>query len=326
MYNIIIIVCLIILFFTVLLGLIVNSQISNKNFVEKNSATNYRLLVSAQCKAYQDWQSVGVYWSAKKHWPGVGYTRLLSCSPVKRVLYKYHETVPSYLASDWSKHPDTGDDYPPYNRPISIKEYFERGMPQEEYMIIIDPDTIIRKPLNDIPVSRGKPVAQRYDYLYNKNALSILGKKFLGTDKDLQPLGMPMIIHKEDLARLAPLWLEYTEKIRQDPECKELSEWVAEMHSYCLAAAHLKLKHTVRNNLADRTPYNRMDDPYVLHYDLKHKCSNFEWDKRDYMNGDLLTGNSLMPTPDNPPNERFSQVFDTINEALIECRKHNLDK
>ena len=49
--------------------------------------------------------------------------------------------------------------------------------PQEEYMVIIDPDTIIRKPLDNLGVERGKPIAQRYDYLTDKNALAKLGKK-----------------------------------------------------------------------------------------------------------------------------------------------------
>ena len=74
-----------------------------------NCDSNYRLLVSAQCRPYQDWQAVGVWWSAKKNWPNVKYTRLLSCGMLKRQLYKYRHIVPSFLTSDWSIHPDTGD-------------------------------------------------------------------------------------------------------------------------------------------------------------------------------------------------------------------------
>ena len=246
---------------------------------------------------------------------------MLSCSTLKRQLYKYRQIVPSYYARDWAIHPKTGDAYAPYNRPISIKEYLDNVIPQEEYMVVIDPDTIIRKPLDNLGVERGKPIAQRYEYLTDKNALAILGKKFIGTDKGLQPIGMPMIIHRDDLKRLVPVWLELTEQIRNDPDTKELAGWIAEMHGYCLAAARLGLTHVIRNDLADRTPYTRLSDPYVLHYDLRHDSKDFSWDKREYLDVDLLSDNKLMPVPKSPPNDRFLEVFDMLNEAIIESKK-----
>lgn len=286
-------------------------------FVAIKKPRTYRLLVSAQCRPYQDWQSVGVWWSARKNWPAAKYTRLLSCTESAQSKYKYQYTVPSFYTSDWAKHPTTNDDYAPYNRPVSIKEYLETVTPEEEYMVIIDPDTIICKSLADIKVSKGRPVAQRYDYLNNDNALQLLADRF-GIKGDLQPLGMPMIIHRNDLSRLAPVWLDLTEKIRNDPESKKLAGWIAEMHSYCLAAAKVGLKHSISNELADRTPYKRLADPYVLHYDLRHDCKDFTWDKRDYLNTDLLNSNTLMPIPLYPPNKRFLKVFETLNEALKE--------
>ena len=290
--------------------------------IDLQGDSNYRLLVSAQCRPYQDWQAVGVLWSAKKNWSNVKYTRLLSCGLFKRKLYKYRHAVPSYMASDWATHPESGDDYPPYNRPIAVKEYFEDVYPPEEFMVVIDPDVIIRKPLDDLPVAQGHPVAQRYDYLHNNDAINKLAKRFNMKAEDLQPIGMPYIIHRDDLKRLAPLWLEYTEKIRNDPEAKEWSGWIAEMHSYTLAAAALGLKHTIRDDLADRTPYETVKDPYVLHYDLRHDCKDFTWDKRDFLNTDLLTKNGdTLPVPKSPPNDRFLEVFEVLNESLTESRK-----
>lgn len=284
------------------------------------SPSNYRLLISAQCREYQDWQCLGLRWSADKNWPGVKYSRLLSCSDSARKNYKYHNLMPTFLASDWSIHPNTKDDYAPYNRPISIKEYLEGGLPNEEYLVIIDPDTVICKPLDDLNPQLGKPVAQRYEYLMNKNALTKLGEIF-GVETGLQPIGMPMIIHREDLARIAPLWVELTEKIRNDPAAKEIAGWVAEMHSYCLASAALGLEHTVRDDLADRIPYDRVADPYILHYDLKHQHANFVWDKRNYLSTDMLVKEaSLMPVPREYPNHKYLKVFTTLNDALTDYK------
>ena len=62
-----------------------------------------------------------------------------------------------------------------------------------------------------------------------------------------------VVIHRHDLARLAPLWLKYTEDIRRDREgpnkwpiewndnryTVNRIEWVAEMFGYVVAASHL---------------------------------------------------------------------------------------
>lgn len=282
-----------------------------KRQLEGFETRRYRLLVSAQCSPYQDWQSVGVYWTAKERWPQAGFTRLLSCETANN----YIDLLPSFVCSDWGKHPKSGDEYLPYNRPRAITEYLQSVIPEEEYLVIVDPDIIICKPLTDLPVQRGIPVAQKYDYLHNDDALNKLAQRFLGTTKNVQPLGMPMVIHRDDLRQLAPLWLELTEKIRDDPETKEIAGWIAEMHSYCLASAQLGLVHKVRDDLADRVPYDRVSSPYVLHYDLEHHEKEFNWNKRDYLVIDMINSTDLMPVPQKG-NKYFKQVFEDLNNSL----------
>jgi len=290
--------------------------------INNDPNNNYLLLVSAQCKNYQDWQSFVLYWSAVKNWSSVNYIRLLSCTSPSN--YKYTMKVPSFVCSDWGIHPKTGDQYLPYNRPVSIVDYFKSNNPKQEFMVIIDPDTIILKPLDDLGVQKGIPVGQKYDYLYNDDGLNKVAKKLIPQFANrVQPIGMPMIIHRDDLKQLAPLWLKYTEDIRNDVELKDLVTWTAEMHSYCIAAAVLNLKHIMRDDLADRTPYNLVDNPYVLHYDLPHTTEKgFKWNKRDYIRDDLLRSKKLMPIPKDPPTKNFKKVFEMINEGLIKSRKY----
>jgi hypothetical protein len=285
------------------------------------SAKKYRLLVSAQCRPYQDWQALGVWWSAKQVWPEAIYTRLLSCNEQQRPEYDYHTLVPTFLASDWEWHPITKDHYPPYNRPIAILEYLQKTPNADEYLVIVDPDIIFRKPMDSIPISLEKPVAQRYEYLNNDDGLQTLARKFLDDEgSPVQPIGMPIIIHRTTLSVLAPLWVSFTEKIRDDPDSKKLVGWTAEMHGYCLAAAKIGLQHIIRDDLADRTPYDRIQDPFVLHYDLVHQTDDFKWDKRNYFTLDLLDSAYQFPIPKKPPNERFLQVFETLNAALHKKR------
>jgi len=288
------------------------------NFTKINNKithARYKLLVSAQCSPYQDWQSVALYYSMQKNWPTATLTRLTSCNNLN---YKYKNIVPSITVSDWATHPITGDKYPPYNRPLALTEYVQKGYNKmDQYLVIIDPDTIILKSMESLPVCKGKPIAQFYNYLNNNDALNTIAKKYCNLEqlKNIQAIGMPMIIHTSDLELLAPLWLNLTVKIRSD--FKELAGWIAEMHSYCIASAILGLKHSVYNNLSSRPDYTRIDEPFILHYDLKHSCLGFEWDKADYSVKDMLSGQELMPEPRYPPNELFLKVFKTINESLL---------
>lgn len=313
--NITILIILLIVLFAILTTIIVILTKTSSKIVQTGS---YRFLVSAQCKKYQDWQCAVLDWSIKKRWPTARYTRVLSCDNPE---YKYQSVVDSSVVRDWGIHPETGDGYLPYNRPAGLVEYFKHCIPNEEYLIIVDPDTILRKPLDDIPVTKGRPVAQKYEYLTRGDALQKIAKEILGSSDNVQPIGMPMIIYRDDLVKLAPVWLKYTEEIRNNPTTKALAGWTAEMHSYCLAAAKLGLKHLVRKDLADRTPYNRVADPYFYHYDFVHEWDDFKWDKRDYMDTDFFASNDQMPVPSKYPNNKCKQLFIDINNGLDYHRK-----
>lgn len=70
---------------------------------------------------------------------------------------------------------------------------------------------------------------------------------------------MPVLIHRKDAERLAPLWLKWTELIRNDtedgdlkwdPEWKKVSfSWTAEMFGYVFAACELGLRHDMWTDL-----------------------------------------------------------------------------
>ena len=271
--------------------------------------SNFRILISAQCNNYQDWQVDRLVRSLSTVWPTVNCTRVLSCGQIQQTFYKHFGICNTIVVDDWGTHPETGDAYLPYNRPAGLAQMDLESFP-EKIFIIMDPDVILRKPLNDITVEIGHPVAQMYEYMTNNNLLQDIVAKFCpGAKVAPQPVGMPMLLHRTDLIKLAPLWLLYVEKIRNDPESREKAGWIAEMLGYSLAAAELGIVHTVRNDLADRVPYDRIDDPYVLHYDLAHTADNgaFKWDKRDDMLTDL--NDKTFPIPKNPPNEKFAYLF-----------------
>ena len=114
--------------------------------------------------------------------------------------------------------------------------------------------------------------------------------------------------------------VELTEKIRNDPESNKLVGWIAEMHGYALAAADLGIKHSMREDLMDRPPYEIIADPYTLHYDIRHDAPDFSWDKREYMHDILADAKTVMKLPTKSPNPRFTDVFVSINKALEDYR------
>lgn len=273
------------------------------------AAHTYRILVSAQCKAYQDWQSLACYWAARKNWPAATFTRLMSCTETQ---YPFDFVVPTVYVRDWEHHPVTGDNYAPYNRPVGLVEHM--ASVTEDVVVIVDPDMLIRKPLDSIAVSKGRPVAQLYNYM-DFSFLTPQDKERLGNP---QPIGAPYIIHRDDLARLAPLWLSMTEKVRS--RFTKEAGWIAEMYGYSMAAAQLGLRHVVMDDMSARPPFTCTPDPYVLHFDIKITSgSEFSWDKRSYKTADIISQRKLMPLPpagESSTNPLMIEVFTTINEAL----------
>ncbi len=321
---------------------------------QETTESNYRILISAQCKPYQDWQAASAYHSIKKVWPESNITRILACDNPES--YKYTEIMPSFITKDYTFYDK--EEYLPFNRPGSLIEYFAYNDPEEEYLIIMDPDMILLKKI-DLKPTIGNAIGQFYDHMNYGQApgkpntgqgLKKIAKKLLpskiaskasfsgepeklsraskGSEFKAQPVGAPIIICKQDLQKIAPLWLYYTHLIRTDPECKHIAGWIAEMHGYALASAHLGIYHTLMNDLADRTPYN-VKDPYILHYDLEHTSAasavtkggnasgeNFKWDKRDYMY-DLLNSSNTRPMPvPKTGNENFKKIFEELNNGI----------
>ena len=98
----------------------------------------------------------------------------------------------------------------------------------------------------------------------------------------MQGVGIPTLVHRDDLAALAPLWLAKTEMIRKDPAFRDHIGWIAEMWAYCMAAAELGLEHAERD-LACFATEDRDDVPLVHYcFDLRDGEGGWAWGKRTY--------------------------------------------
>lgn len=85
-------------------------------------------------------------------------------------------------------------------------------------------------------------------YYCNENTIGWLCvKKHCLRPELVQGVGVPLLIHRDDLVAVAPLWLKRTEQIRADTISRALVGWTAEMRGYAFAAAELGLLHTTHD-------------------------------------------------------------------------------
>lgn len=310
--------------------LIPKTQTDNAERVPVHDPSDFLILVTATCSPYMDWQSLAAYDAAKAAWPEAKVMRLLHCDNTQRHTYKYYNIMPSFYSTDCSKHPRTGDSYPPLNRPVALAEFFELYPPEkikETYVVIMDSDTLLRKRMNHVQVAENEPVAQLASILVPKMytaAKTVFGEL---TPEQLAALplfdvGSPYILHKNDAARLGPIWRLHTNLMREDANCKHALNWIIEMYSFITACCELGFKMKVRSDLQCRFPYDESGNFCSYHYDTSHEKDSFKWNKRDFLTTDLLepTNQTLMPA-DKAPDSHTKQILETINRSLTSHRQ-----
>ena len=103
-----------------------------------------------------------------------------------------------------------------YNKPFSVKAWLEQVDVQEDFVLMMDTDMFLRATIDPLGLgcSRGTVVSAKYSYLYGTT--SGFARHFIDESlhERLTGVGGFHIFHREDLRQIAPLWLEYTMKVR----------------------------------------------------------------------------------------------------------------
>mmetsp|Transcript_18843 Transcript_18843/g.47580 ORF Transcript_18843/g.47580 Transcript_18843/m.47580 type:complete len:587 (-) Transcript_18843:329-2089(-) len=257
-----------------------------------------------ECTPYFAWQSMGVVYShARAGQPGP-LTRLMSCTPEQHATLseEYLALAPTHIAPSFSTHPRTGDIYSAYNKPEAIIDWLQRAPPEEDYVLVLDADMLLRRPFlpHEIGARPGRAVSALYSYLKGVN--NALAMKHIPhvrprTDSLAGPPGRRsdqvggfIMMAAADLARMAPDWLAITEDVRADPDAWNLTgdvystaphskPWISEMYGYSYSAAKHDIWHTTLPTAMLYPGYLPQEEPWILHYGLHFEVQGYGFDK-----------------------------------------------
>jgi len=222
-------------------------------------------------------------------------------------------------------------DYKFFNKPFGLKHWMEHAehmsMSQiDDIVILIDPDMLLLRPLTGDfsddrevvfgpkrldhilgrKVEHGLPFAQTYGFGAQWQGLDlerIAGKDTPAKQYDQSegriyfPAGPPYMAMVPDMYQIAQKWSEFVPRVHE-----QYPHLLAEMFAFCIAAAHLELKHQIVDSLMvsatdangegwpliDQVPNDEMCD-YARHPDhvryplpsVVHACQRYsvgeEW-------------------------------------------------
>ena len=260
------------------------------------------VVFSAECNAAMDWQSIGLFHSFHAAGQPGNITRLLACSKEQLRTYAGLDAGPTFVHHNMRfVHPLIDEvGYPSYNKPASVMFFLEQVDVKEEYIALLDADMLIREPLDPIKLGAapGVVVSAEYNYLVGTDTRNATHDHCFAR-RFLEPTELPLmarcggfhIFHREDIRRIAPLWIEFTRQVRayakRDPETffaesflnwhaadgvtpdmwetrRRQAMWQAEMYGYIFGAARAGVSHVVRQELDALLPRLRPDRPLLI--------------------------------------------------------------
>jgi len=240
----------------------------------------YHTILTAQATVYQQWQSRIMYYHWKKQAAAggpcsdmSGFTRLVASeggtpdgleSEMRSIFVK--QLTPEELA----KHGHFGV----LNRPHSVQQMIDMGALREireAFVYIAETDHVLMRPLPNL-ATETTPSAYGFGYMHSSASVQPIIDKFSpGTSwQAVQPIGpSPVMIAKEQLEKITPLWLKLSLELKRDPQADRRFGWVLEMWGYSIAAAQLGIKHHVHREWQIEPGAGRSvpkDEFYIFHY------------------------------------------------------------
>lgn len=275
---------------------------------EQVNACTLVLLVVSDHK-YQWWQlQLATYHLQRVRQPGKIVTLMTTDNPASfKMPYSCDAPFsgcPFFITRDYTIGPD-GDSFVVYNRAHAIRDYLHRlaedqakGIDvQYTNVVIIEPDMLMLKPIQII-AERFKPLGFHYFYMeenYFWGNNSQLLKMCTTNPKIVRAIGVPYVIHIDDLRAMLPLWIDKTRVMRLEQPWVEghPRSWIADMWGFACVLSDLGWAGAYDDpEMAPEPPIDPDVFPrsVAIHYtygNIIKRDDGTEWrfDKRDWYGG-----------------------------------------
>lgn len=315
--------------------------------VAPHGSSNLHTVFTSECNNKQfDWFSVGVYESFRTSGMQGSITRLLACDKEALAQYKGLDLGPTFVHPNYRRNPLNGDVSASYNKPASVMHFSTEANFTEEFILFIDADMLLTKPIDPVALGakKGVVVSEYVPYMIGTN--NGMEKQFLPADaaERAKPVGWYHIFHRDDLKRIAPLWLKYCGRVRLEPERYwsingsiprniptgdayvkfGKAPWISEMYGYAFGAAEAGVEHVITHGIVKYPGEvsNFGSEPYILHYGIDFTLApDYNWNKMSYQKLDLFqcSGKYFGPPPagrGTPRDKAMRFVVNTLNRAF----------
>lgn len=207
-----------------------NTQISSKTLRQQYLAQDIKPLhdISKPAKSriifscesseyfgYQVWANYFGFLTSKQ--TSTSWTRLLTGIETDDLT----DYIPGLATFQTKRHLFSGR-YSPINKADVIEKWFaSKDSPKEDILIVIDPDNWLLKDVEPWTkkVSKGYAVGEAA-YYYGSNTAQLLWKELCEHNcaLELDLVGVPYVVYRDDLEAIAPLWKYYSILIKETLE------------------------------------------------------------------------------------------------------------
>lgn len=270
----------------------------------------------AECTTYFDWKSAGMFYSHKISGMPGPITRLLACSDEQRRVYPKRgmEMGPTFVHPNYVNNPHNHESSGSYNKPAAVMHWSREAKIDEEYVLFVDADMLLRAPMDPTAMGaqRGVVVSEHVGYL-EQGIRHHLVENFIPQSAVhlARAAGWYHVFHIEDLRRIAPRWLHYTEKMRTNPQLywsmngsipRDIptgddyvkfgeAPWISEMYGYMFAAAEQGVDTKLTRGVVQYADVTSAALPprgaAIIHYGLHCHVQTYHFTKYDYGSFDI---------------------------------------
>ncbi|KAL1529318.1 hypothetical protein AB1Y20_000272 [Prymnesium parvum] len=323
------------------------------------AAGSMHTVFTSECLNVQfDWFATGVYESFRNSGMQGSITRLLACGEEELKQYKGLDLGPTFVHPNYRHNPLNGDVSASYNKPASVMHFTREANFTEEFILFIDADMVLVRPIDPIALGAKKGTVVSEYVAYMIGSSNQMAKNFLPPEAvpRAKSVGWYHIFHRDDLLRIAPLWLEYCGKVRTHPELYwsmngsipeniptgdayvkfGKAPWISEMYGYSFGAAMAGVEHVITNGVVRYPsetfafgeedsqgllrPATRPAQPYILHYGIDFNIGDYNWNKMVYQQLDLFACRPRFfgapPQPLKASERAGALVVNTLNAAF----------